>query len=94
MSALAFPSTPSVNDTFTSAGRSWKWTGTRWAVVATTISPSRLTGEGAELGDVLSWDGENYSPVPISFPTELPAPPLTGTHTLKSINGVLTWVAD
>ncbi len=66
MSALAFPSTPSVNDIFTSAGRSWKWTGTRWAVVATTISPSRLSGEGAETGDILVFDGTEWAPVPLT----------------------------
>jgi hypothetical protein len=65
MSALAFPQTPSVNDTFTSAGRSWRWTGTRWSVVAQPISPSRLSGEGAQVGDALVFDGENYSPFPI-----------------------------
>jgi hypothetical protein len=66
MAALAFPASPSVNDIYTSAGRSWKWTGTRWAVIAAPISPSRLSGEGAEIGDVLTFDGENYSPFPIS----------------------------
>jgi hypothetical protein len=64
MSALAFPASPSVHDIYTSAGRSWKWTGTRWAVIAQPISPSRLTAEGAEIGDVLSFDGESYSPFP------------------------------
>lgn len=68
MAALAFPQSPSPNDIFTSAGRSWKWTGTRWAVVATLISPSRLSGEGAEIGDALIFDGENYSPVPVTVP--------------------------
>ena len=93
MSALAFPASPSVNDIFTSAGRSWRWTGTRWAVIAQPISPSRLTAEGAEIGDVLTFDGESYSPFPISSGV-VPAPPASGTHTLKTINGVLTWVAD
>jgi hypothetical protein len=67
MTAIAFPQTPSVNDTFTSAGRSWRWTGTRWSVVAQPISPSRLSSEGAEVGDALVFDGENYSPVPIEI---------------------------
>ena len=67
MSALVFPTSPAINDTFTSAGRSWRWTGTRWSVVAQPISPSRLSGEGAEVGDALVFDGENYSPVPIEI---------------------------
>ncbi len=66
MAAIAFPSSPSVNDIFTSGSRSWKWTGTRWAVVATLISPSRLSGEGAETGDILVWDGTEWAPVPLS----------------------------
>jgi hypothetical protein len=35
--------------------------------VAQPISPSRLSGEGAEVGDALVFDGENYSPVPIEI---------------------------
>lgn len=66
MAALAFPSSPSVNDTFTSGTRSWKWTGARWAVQPVTIPPSRLSGEGAETGDILVYDGEGWSPVPLT----------------------------
>jgi hypothetical protein len=66
MAALAFPQSPSPNDIFTSAGRSWKWTGTRWQVMPVTISPSRLSGEGAEVGDIMTWDGEAWSPLPLT----------------------------
>ena len=31
---------------------------------------------------------------PVIISRRIPAPPATGTHTLKTINGVLTWVAD
>ena len=93
MAALAFPQSPQTNDIFVSGTRKWKWTGTRWAVIASPISPSRLSGEGAEIGDVLTFDGENYSPFPISG-SVVPTPPTTDTHTLKSIEGILTWVAD
>jgi hypothetical protein len=65
MAALAFPSTPSVNDIFTSGSRSWKWTGARWAVQPVAIAPSRLAGEGAETGDILVFDGEAWAPVPL-----------------------------
>ncbi len=66
MAAIAFPSSPTVNDTFTSGNRKWKWTGTRWAVQPVTIAPSRLSGEGAETGDILVWDGTEWAPVPLS----------------------------
>jgi len=66
MSALAFPSSPSVNDTFTSGNRKWKWTGARWVVQPVTIPASRLSGEGAEMGDILVFDGESWSPVPLT----------------------------
>jgi hypothetical protein len=66
MSALAFPSSPSVNDTFTSGNRKWKWTGARWQVMPVTIPASRLSGEGAEMGDILVFDGESWSPVPLT----------------------------
>jgi len=66
MAALAFPSTPSVNDTFTSGNRKWKWTGARWVVQPVTIPASRLSGEGAEMGDILVFDGEAWSPVPLT----------------------------
>lgn len=31
---------------------------------------------------------------PLVISRLLPTPPTSGTHTLKTINGVLTWVAD
>lgn len=31
---------------------------------------------------------------PVVISRRIPAPPPTGTHTLKSIEGSLTWVAD
>ena len=66
MAALAFPSSPATNDIYTSGNRSWKWTGSRWAVVPTLVPPSRLSGEGAETGDILVFDGSEWSPVPLS----------------------------
>lgn len=41
MTAIDFPNSPQVNDTFTASGRTWKWTGTVWVTVAsTTIAPT------------------------------------------------------
>lgn len=72
MSALAFPSSPSLDDIFTSAGRSWRWNGSRWVAIGTLISPSRLSGEGAETGDILVFDGSSWSAVPLT--NSQPAP--------------------
>ena len=66
MAALAFPSSPSIDDIFTSGSRSWKWTGSRWAVIPTLVPPSRLSGAGAETGDILVYDGSGWSPVPLT----------------------------
>jgi hypothetical protein len=38
MSAVDFPNSPSINDTFTVGTRTWKWNGTTWdAVITTTV---------------------------------------------------------
>jgi hypothetical protein len=66
MAALAFPSSPSVNDIFTSGNRSWKWTGARWAVIPVLVPPSRLSGAGAETGDILVYDGSAWQAVPLT----------------------------
>ena len=66
MAALAFPSSPSIDDIFTSGTRSWKWTGSRWAVIPTLVPPSRLSGEGAETGDILVYDGSAWQAVPLT----------------------------
>lgn len=38
MTAIDFPNSPSVNDTFTASGRTWTWTGSVWASDATDIT--------------------------------------------------------
>jgi len=42
-----------------------------------------------ETKKIVFWDGKEYSEI-LNFPD----PPETGTHTLKIIDGVLTWVED
>lgn len=34
MTAINFPDSPSVNDTFTASGRTWTWNGTVWVSLA------------------------------------------------------------
>lgn len=55
MTAIDFPNSPSVNQTFTVGERTWKWTGTAWDVVVTTIvtgpqGPTGETGAGVAAG--------------------------------------------
>lgn len=44
MTALNFPDSPIVGDTFSAGGRTWQWTGATWDIVtsdAVIISPFR-----------------------------------------------------
>lgn len=52
MTAIDFPNSPSVNDTFTVGERTWKWTGTAWDVVVTTqiTGPAGATGATGATG--------------------------------------------
>ena len=37
MASIVFPSSPALNDVFTSGARSWTWTGSRWKAIPATI---------------------------------------------------------
>lgn len=41
--ALSFPASPSVNDTYTEASRTWKWNGTTWKVVTSVINAGSVS---------------------------------------------------
>jgi hypothetical protein len=59
MTAVDFPNSPSVNDTFTVGERIWKWTGTTWDAV---IDPVAGIPTGGTQGQVLTKTGNtNYS---------------------------------
>ena len=42
--AINFPSSPSVNDTYTFGGRTWLWNGEGWEAITTTYGPTGPTG--------------------------------------------------
>lgn len=42
--ALDFPSSPSVNDTYSSGGRTWRWDGTSWVGATPYSGPATITG--------------------------------------------------
>jgi hypothetical protein len=54
MPALDFPNSPSVNDTHTVGNRVWKWNGTVWEVVRSTVpyspGPTGPTGPTGSTG--------------------------------------------
>lgn len=43
MPALDFPSSPTLNQEYTAAGRTWSWNGTSWAIVAEALVSSDVT---------------------------------------------------
>lgn len=44
MTAIDFPNSPSVNDVFTFGSKSWKWTGTVWSLVASSVTDAGTIG--------------------------------------------------
>ena len=36
---INFPNNPSINDEFTSSGKTWKWDGTVWQLISTNPNP-------------------------------------------------------
>ena len=57
MSAIDFPNSPSVNDTHTVGNRVWRWNGTVWEVVRSTVpyatgatGPTGNTGTAGNTG--------------------------------------------
>jgi hypothetical protein len=47
---IAFPANPSVNDTYTASGRTWKWTGTVWQLQPRTLTSADITDFAAAVG--------------------------------------------
>lgn len=51
MTAIDFPNSPTLNQTFSASGRTWKWNGTTWETVAsTTIAPTAHASSHASGG--------------------------------------------
>lgn len=42
MPAIDFPNSPTLNQTFTSGTRSWKWNGSAWLAIAQQAEPGRF----------------------------------------------------
>lgn len=51
MTAIDFPNSPALNDTFSASNRTWKWNGTTWETIAsTTIAPTAHASSHASAG--------------------------------------------
>lgn len=48
---LDFPNSPTLNQTYTVGDRTWKWNGTGWEAVSTTVGPQGATGPQGLKGD-------------------------------------------
>jgi len=57
MTAIDFPNSPTVNQTFTLGSRVWKWTGTTWDVVVTTqiVGPTGPQGPQGPSGQSFTY---------------------------------------
>ena len=51
MVAISFPASPSVNDTFTSNGKTWQWNGTFWSLVVSGASVADGSVSTAKIAD-------------------------------------------
>ena len=64
---IDFPNAPSVNDTHTVGGRTWKWDGTVWSIVIPTgatgptgpTGPSGSTGPTGPTGVTITAEDDN-----------------------------------
>jgi hypothetical protein len=57
--ALDFPSSPALNDTYTEAGKTWRWNGTGWQLVTNeSVANLELTGapfiNGSHRGNIVA----------------------------------------
>lgn len=51
---INFPSSPSIDDTYTFAGKTWKWNGSGWVIVGATI-PATTSANDFQIGDGSNW---------------------------------------
>jgi hypothetical protein len=77
-----FPTTPTINETYTYAGVTWSWTGNRWQVQ----SPSAIGGGSGAVYDVAS-TSTGYFDLPSGNTQQRPETPDTGMIRYNSTTG-------
>jgi hypothetical protein len=71
MAALDFPASPTVNQTYTANGATWRWNGTTWVSANTLIVPSGGTG-ATTLSGVVKGNGTSaFTAANVSLTTEV-----------------------
>lgn len=50
--AFSFPSSPSVNQTYTVGSRTWTWTGTFWEMTSGLITTQQIADQGVTTGKI------------------------------------------
>lgn len=48
---IAFPANPSVNDTYTASGKTWKWSGVVWQLLPRTLTSADITDFATAVGE-------------------------------------------
>jgi len=92
--AIAFPSTPSVNDIFSSGAKSWVWTGTVWASrVSTNPWASGVWISKTSAYNAVSMDSIFADTAGGPFTITLPASPSFG-NTIIIADKSATWATN
>ena len=85
MVAMDFPNSPSVNDTYSVSGKTWKWTGTVWEVVrSVSIGPTGPTGAQGAASTVTGPTGGGL----YSYSSTAPSSPAVGDRWIASETGI------
>lgn len=81
---LDFPPSPSVNNTYSFGGKTWKWNGAAWEVFFSTNSVAAITGTSFE---VEVTDGANANEYIIGLPNNVVVGSGISTNYLNFANG-------